>query len=136
MYLEFNTKSSHNEYMAADQKNFQNYLYVDNNGISWTKRGEVGPAAAVDGHATGTNAPTWIDSARMKARRIVYVDSTTFRTISPIFYTSAAFAAVAIGDIVAVHVEGETAAVNYTADRKLGEKQPKRSPARQLADHA
>lgn len=122
--------------MAADQKNFQNYLYVDDNGVSWTKRGEVGPAAAVDGHATGTNAPTWINSARMKTRHIIYQDATTFRTISPIFYTAAAFAAVALGDIVAVHVEGEATAVNYTASKKVAEKQPSRTPARQLADHA
>lgn len=122
--------------MAADQKNFENYLYVDNNGVSWTKRGEVGPAAAVDGHATGTNAPTWIDGPRMKVRKIIYQDPTTFRTISPIFYTSAAFAAVALGDIVAVHVEGNTAAVNYTAAKKVGEKQPSRVPSRKLADHA
>lgn len=122
--------------MAADQRNFQNYLYVDNNGVSWTKRGEVGPAAAVDGHATGTNAPTWRDSPRMKVRRIIYQDATTFRVITPIFYTSAAFAAVALGDIVAVHVEGEVAAVNYAAVKKIGEKQPSRGPSRQLADHA
>jgi hypothetical protein len=122
--------------MAADQKNFQNYLYVDDNGVSWTKRGEVGPAAAVDGHATGTNAPTWTNSARMKVRKIIYQDPTTFRTISPVFYTAAAFAAVALGDIVAVHVEGNTAAVNYSAVKKIAEKQPFRGTARQLADHA
>jgi hypothetical protein len=53
-----------------------------------------------------------------------------------IFYTAAAFAAVALGDIVAFHVEGETATVNYTAVKKEAEKQPSRGPARQLADHA
>ncbi len=122
--------------MAADQRNFENYLYVDDNGTSWTKRGEVGPAAAVDGHATGTDDPVWINSARMKVRTITYVDVTTFRTIRPIFYTAAAFAAVALGDIVAVHVEGETATVNYKADKKNAERQPHRGPARQLVDHA
>ena len=122
--------------MAADQKNFENYLYVDDNGVSWTKRGEVGPAAAVDGHATGTNAPMWINTPRMKTRHIIYQDATTFRTISPIFYTAAQFAAVALGDIVAVHVEGETATVNYTAAKKVAEKQPSRVPSRKLADHA
>jgi hypothetical protein len=122
--------------MVAVQRNFENYLYVDNNGVSWTKRGEIGPAAAVDGHATGTNAPTWTESARMKVRKIIYQDPTTFRTISPIFYTSAAFAAVALGDIVAVSVEGEATAVNYTAAKKIGEKQPSRVPSRKLADHA
>lgn len=122
--------------MAADQRNFQNYLYVDDNGVSWTKRGEQGPATAVDGHATGTNAPTWLDSPRMRVRKIIYQDATTFRTISPIFYTAAAFASVALGDIIAVHVEGNTATVNYAAAKKVAEKQPSRGPARQLADHA
>lgn len=121
--------------MARNQKNFDNFLYVDNNGVSWTKRGEKGGAAdAVDGHATGTNAPTWIDSSRMKVRRIIYQDPTTFRTIDPIFYTSAAFAAVALGDVVAVQVEGLATTVNYAASRKIGEKQPARGPARNLAD--
>lgn len=121
--------------MARNQKNFDNFLYVDNNGVSWTKRGESGGAAtAVDGHATGTAAPTWIDSSRMKVRRIIYKDSVTFRTVDPIFYTSAAFAAVAIGDIIAVPVAGLATTVNYKADRKIGEKQPSRSPSRQLAD--
>lgn len=121
--------------MARNQKNFQNFLYVDNNGVSWTKRGESGGAGtAVDGHAAGTNAPTWIESSRMKVRRIIYQDPVTFRTVDPVFYTAAAWAAVAIGDIVAVQVEGLATTVNYSAIRKLGEKQPSRGPARQLAD--
>jgi hypothetical protein len=121
--------------MARNQKNFQNYLYVDNNGTSWTKRGESGgDAAAVDGHATGTSAPTWTDTSRMKVRRIIYQDPTTFRTVNPIFYTSAAFAAVALGDVIAVAVEGLATTVNYAAVKKVGEKQPSRGPSRQLAD--
>lgn len=121
--------------MARNQKNFQNFLYVDDNGDHWTKRGEDGgDAAAVDGHATGAGDPTWIDSSRMKVRRIVYQDPTTFRTVSPIFYTSAAFAAVSLGDIVAVQVEGLATTVNYGAVKKVAEKQPSRGTARQLAD--
>jgi len=121
--------------MARNQKNFQNFLYVDDNSVDWTKRGEDGgAAAAVDGHATGTGAPTWIDSSRMRVRRIVYQDPVTFRTIDPVFYTAAAFAAVAIGDIVAVQVPGLATTVNYAATKKVAEKQPARGPARQLSD--
>lgn len=121
--------------MARNQKNFQNFLYVDDNGVSWTKRGESGgDATAVDGHATGTNAPTWIDSARMRVRKIVYQDPTTFRTVDPIFYTAAAYAAVALGDILAVQVEGLATTVNYAATKKVPERQPSRGPSRQLAD--
>jgi hypothetical protein len=121
--------------MARNQKNFDNFLYVDDNGVSWTKRGESGgDASAVDGHATGTNAPTWIESSRMKVRRIVYQDPTTFRTVDPIFYTAAAYAAVALGDILAVAVEGLATTVNYNAVKKVPEKQPSRGPSRKLAD--
>lgn len=121
--------------MARNQKNFDNFLYVDDNGVSWTKRGETGGAAtAVDGHATGTNDPTWIDSKRMHVRRIVYQDPTTFRTVDPIFYTAAAYAAVSLGDIIAVQVEGLATTVNYSANKKLAEKQPARGPSRKLAD--
>jgi len=121
--------------MARNQKNFDNFLYVDDNGVDWTKRGESGgDASAVDGHATGTNAPTWIDSSRMKVRRIIYQDPTTFRTVDPIFYTAAAYAAVALGDTLAVQVEGLATTVNYNATKKSPEKQPARGPSRKLAD--
>lgn len=121
--------------MARNQKNFDNFLYVDDNGVSWTKRGESGGAASgVDGHATGTNAPTWIDSSRMRARRIIYQDTVTFRTIDPLFFTAAAFAAVALGATLAVPVEGLATNVTYTAIKKVAEKQPARGVSRKLAD--
>jgi len=121
--------------MARNQKNFENFLYVDDNGVSWTKRGEDGgSAAAVDGHAAGTGAPTWIDSSRMRVRRIVYQDPTTFRTVDPIFYTAAAFAAVDLGDTLAVQVTGLATTVNYTAVKKVAEKQPSRGTSRKLLD--
>lgn len=121
--------------MARNQKNFQNFKYIDDNGVEWTKRGEDGgAAAAVDGHAAGDGDPVWIDTARMKVRRIIYQDPATFRTVNPIFYTAAAFSAVALGDIVAVQVEGLATTVNYAAVKKVAERQPSRGAARQLAD--
>lgn len=121
--------------MARNQKNFDNFLYTDDNAVDWTKRGESGGAAtSVDGHATGTGAPTWIDSARMKARRIIYQDPTTFRTVNPIIYTPTAFAAVDLGDIVAVQVAGLATTVNYAAVKKVAERQPSRGVSRKLAD--
>ena len=121
--------------MARNQKNFDNFLYIDDNDVHWTKRGESGGSAtAVDGHATGENDPTWVDSARMKVRRIIYQDPTTFRTVDPIFYTPTAYAAVALGDIVAVQVEGLATTVNYAAVKKVPERQPSRGPSRKLAD--
>lgn len=121
--------------MARNQKNFENFLYVDDNGVSWTKRGEIGgDATAVDGHATGTGAPVWRDSARMKVRRVIYQDPTTFRTVSPIIYTAAAFTAIALGATLAVQVEGLATTVNYNAIKKQGERQPSRGTSRKLAD--
>jgi hypothetical protein len=121
--------------MARNQKNFQNFLYIDDNDVHWTKRGEDGgDAAAVDGHAAGDGSPTWVDSSRMKVRRVIYQDPTTFRTVNPIIYTPTAFAAIALGDILAVQVEGLATTVNYNAVKKVGERQPSRGAARQLAD--
>ena len=121
--------------MPRNQKNFDNFLYTDDNAVDWTKRGESGgAAAAVDGHATGTGAPTWIDSSRMKVRRVIYQDAVTFRTVDPIIYTPTAYAAISLGDVVAVPVEGLATTVNYTAVKKLPEKQPSRGAARHLAD--
>jgi hypothetical protein len=121
--------------MARNQTNFENFLYVDDNTVDWTKRGEDGgDAAAIDGHAAGTGAPTWIDSARMKVRRIIYQDPTTFRTISPIFYTPTSYAAVDLGDVLAVQVTGLATTVNYAAVKKVPERQPSRGASRQLAD--
>jgi len=121
--------------MARNQKNFQNFLYVDDNATHWTKRGEDGgAAAAVDGHAAHDGSPTWIDSSRMKVRRIIYQDATTFRTVDPIFYTTAAFNLVALGDIIAVQVEGLATTVNYAAVKKVAERQPSRGTSRQLPD--
>lgn len=123
--------------MAADQKNFQNYLYVDDNAVNWTKRGEQDPARnAVDGSATGTGDPTWKDGPRQRARSVIYQDATTFRTKKVTVYTPTAFAAIGLGDTLTFHVEGETTGVTYVAVKKLGEKQPSRGLARQLADHA
>jgi hypothetical protein len=70
----------------------------------------------------------------MHVRKIIYQDPVTFRTIDPIFYTAAAFTTVALGDIVAVQVAGLATTVNYTAVKKVPEKQPSRGSSRQLAD--
>lgn len=121
--------------MARNQKNFDNFLYVDNNAVSWTKRGEAGGAAtAIDGHATGTSAPTWIDGSRMRARRVIAQDATTFRTISFLVYTPTAFTAIDLGDTVAVQVEGLATTVDYLVIKKVDEKQPSRGVSRKLAD--
>lgn len=121
--------------MAGNQKNFDNFLYVDDNGVEWTKRGESGGAAtAIDGHATHNGSPTWYDSSRMKVRRIIFQNAATFRTVDPIFYTAAAFAAVDLGDTITVSVAGVATAADFVAVKKIAEKQPSRGTSRKLAD--
>jgi hypothetical protein len=125
--------------MAADQKNFQLFTYVDDNGVSWNKRGESNTnRSAVDGSSAFGAHPNWgRETRRHSVRKIRYVDGTTFRTIEVIFYTQAAYNAVVVGtDSIAVHVEGNTATVPYTAAKKIPERQPAAQAARQLADHA
>jgi hypothetical protein len=123
--------------MPRNQKNFRYFEYVDDDGTSWNKRGEdAGAATAVDGHAAADPAnPVWEERPHNTVRKIVYMDSTTGRTVKPIFYTSAAYAAVALGDIVAVQVAGLATTVNYAAVQKVAE-QKRGTPnfTRQLAD--
>lgn len=123
--------------MAAQQPNFQLFTYTDDNGVLWNKRGEDGgPAAAVDGHAAFGNHPNWgRETNRHSVRKIIYQDPTTFRRLRAIMYTAAAYAAVALGDVVAVQLQGEAVAVNYNAIKKVPERQPAAAAARQLADH-
>lgn len=126
--------------MAADQKNFKLFTYVDNSGTSWNKRGEDSTVlAAVNGVAASGAHPNWArETRRHSTRKILYVDLTTFRKKYVIFYTAAAAAAVVLGtDVLAFHVEGETGTVNYTATKFIPERQPSASSlSTQLADHA
>lgn len=123
--------------MARNQKNFKYQTYVDDDGTSWNLRAEDGGAAsAVDGHAAAVaTQPVWERKRRNQPRTITYMDSTTGRTIRPVFFTAAAFAGVAKGDIVAVQVAGLATTVNYAAVQKHGEKkQGAPNFTRQLAD--
>jgi hypothetical protein len=125
--------------MAASSRNTALHTYVDDNGMSWNKAGLDGAsnfATAVDGHAAAGAHPVWINTKRRQARTITYQDATTLRTYRPIFYTAATFAAVAIGDIIAVVIPGEVAAVNYAAIKKNPEKQPGSGASRHDAEHA
>lgn len=118
--------------MAQNSINFANFTYVDDDGISWNKRGEDGgPAAAVDGHTAPGANQAWRDRGRrQRARAVVYVDDTdvtggrspTFRKYRAIMYTAAAYAAVALGDSISVPVPGLATSVSYKARDKQGER--------------
>lgn len=125
--------------MPGFAKQFAMQTYVDDSGASWNKRSSVGTgnfAAAVDGHAAAGVHPVWQDSGRRKARHIIYQDATTFRTYRAVMFTTAAYAAVALGDIIAVEIPGEVAAVNYAAIQKVPERSPAVRTARNDPQHA
>lgn len=110
--------------MARNQKNFKYQTYVDDGGTSWNLRAESGGAAsAVDGTAAAVaTQPVWHRTRFNKPRTIRYMDGTTGRTIDPVFFTAAAYTAIALGDTLAVQVAGLATTVNYTAVQKHGEK--------------
>lgn len=125
--------------MAADQRNIGLFTYVDDNAVSWNKRGEQeGVRQAVDGSAAFGAHPNWgRETTRHSVRKIIYQDPTTFRTKTVIFYTNAAWTAVVLGtDTISFPVEGEATAVAYTAKKRVGERQPSAAAPRQLIDHA
>lgn len=124
--------------MAAEQKNFGLFTYVDNGGVSWNKRGELDAVRnAVDGSAAFGAHPYWVESNRHQVRRGLYQDPTTFRTKTIILYTAAAAAALTPGtSTLTFKVEGNTAGVVYTFAGLIPERQPKVKAAQTLADHA
>lgn len=125
--------------MAADQKNIGLFTYIDDNAVSWNKRGEAEAVRqAVDGSSAFGSNPNWgRETTRHSVRKILYQDPTTFRTKSVIFYTAAAWNAIALGtDTISFPVEGEATAVVYTAVKRIPERQPRAAAPRQLADHA
>jgi hypothetical protein len=125
--------------MAADQPNRAYQLYVDDNGAQWNvMAGSGGPMAGLDGHAAfDPTKPVWgRQTKRRHVRSAVFQDPTTFRIVKGVIFTPTAWAALAAGTTVAVHVPGETATVTYTLSDTIPERQPKAKASRQDADHA
>jgi hypothetical protein len=125
--------------MAVEQKQFSLYTYTDNSGQAWNMRGEKDAVRnAVDGNAAAGAHPNWgRDSRRKSRRKIVYQDSTTFRTKTVTFYTAAAFAAITLGtSTLTFFIEGEATGVVYTAAKAISERLPKATAGPNLAEHA
>lgn len=123
--------------MAADQKNFKWYQYIDDSGREWAVRAD---AAWGDNAASGlaafdpTNAPFGPESARHRTRKVMYRDPSTFRTYTQKVGTAAAFAAApATFD---VHVPGIVGLITYNLAAKIGEKLQIAQVARNAIDHA
>ena len=76
------------------------------------KRGEASaPRNAIDGHAVFVGGqPAWgRETRRHHTRKVIFRDSTTFRTKTAIMYTPTAYAAVVLGTTtLAELIEGDT----------------------------
>ena len=125
--------------MALNQANFEVFTYVDRNGTSWNKRGELDAAVnAIDGSSALTaGAPVWpTETRRFHTRHATFYDPTTFRTKRIVVYTAAAFAAIDGTTTLAVTVPGSATPVTYNLSATDDEKQPVGKSTRKLADHA
>lgn len=109
--------------MARNQKNYIYQTYVDDSGTPWNKRGEIGGAGTgIDGTAAlVATQSVWEEKRHNRVRRCVAQDPTTGRKISFIVYTLAAFAAITIGQVIAVQVTGLATTVNYNVVQLEGE---------------
>lgn len=123
--------------MAATQKNFKWYRYVDDSARNWAIRSESdwGDSAASGLAAfNAADPPFGPQTRRHHPRKVIYQDPTTFRTFTGIMGTAAALAgAAATHDVV---IPGEVAAVTYDLAAKVGEKLQIAKTARNAADHA
>lgn len=125
--------------MAADQRNFAYSQYVSDDGntycmkadANWIASGASGSAACT------TQANYGRRTNRRKPRLAIYVDPTTFRTVTEPVFTPTAYAALTVGSSTqSIHVPGETAAVTYTLKAKVGEKVMTTVIGRTDPDHA
>lgn len=125
--------------MAADQRNFGYSQYASDDGTTYCIKADSNQIANSDlGGAACTSQPAYGRATTRRApRKAVYVDSTTFRTVTTPVFTATAYAALTVGtSTVAIHVPGETATVTYTLKKKIGEKIPSTVIGRQDPDHA
>ena len=124
--------------MPIAEPNLGYFQYLDDNGVNWSVRGEIGGAgASVDGHATVSTDPAFGRQTRLRhVRYAEYTDATTFRKYRTIVYTPTAYAAISPGATVTVYIQGDATGITYTLSRKIGEKLPVPGAGRHLADHA
>lgn len=123
--------------MARNQKNFEWFDYLDDNGLHWNVRGESGGAlSGIDGHAPfdATRPVFGAISSHRHPRYAVFHDPTTLRTVKGIIYTPSAYNAIAPGDTVAVQVAGLATTVPYRLLEKLPERLPRARASRNLPD--
>jgi len=124
--------------MPLDQKNFDYYTYVSDDGTSYNIRADE-DWAAVTGHDLAlrvSGQPRFIASKSQRPRKATYVDLTTGRSRSGPIGTATAFAALTIGDTQTFAVSGGATPITYTLVSKVGEKVPGSVTRSHVLDHA
>jgi hypothetical protein len=125
--------------MTADQRNFAYSQYVSDDGNTYCLKADANwVAAGASGGAACTGQANYgRKSTRRRPRFAVYLDGTTFRTVTEPVFTPTAYAALTIGSSTyAIHVPGETATVTYTLKSLVQEKVPTTVLGRPDIDHA
>ena len=126
--------------MAADQRNFAYSQYVSDDGNTYCMKADarwIADTGASGAAACTGQANYGRRSTRRKPRLAIYVDPTTFRTVTEPVFTPTAYAALTVGSSTqAISVPGETATVTYTLKSKVGEKVPTTIIGRTDPDHA
>ena len=127
--------------MAATQRNFNYSQYVSDDGTTYCLKAAqewISAAGNPGGSAACSANPAYgRATVRRSPRKIIYRDSTTFRTVTVPVFTTAAYAALDVGSAtLSVFVPGEAGAVTYTAVKKIAERIPSTVIGRQDPDHA
>lgn len=125
--------------MAAVQRNFNYFAYVSDDGTTYCMKADQDwGSSGASGGAACTGDPAWGRSTtRRMPRKAIFVDPTTFRTVTAPVFTTTAYAALTVGtSTLSVSVPGETAAVTYTLKKKTAERIPSTVIGRQDPDHA
>ena len=120
----------------AVQRNFQWYRYTDDSARHWAIRADQDNGNNASFGMAAFNAadqPWGPQSRRHHPRKVVYADPATFRTVTVIVGTPAAFAAVPA--TLDVTVPGDSVAVTYDLAAKIGEKLQIPKTANNAADH-
>lgn len=124
--------------MPLDQKNFDYFTYVSDDGTSYNLRVDMDWAGVVTHDLSGrvNGQPRFIASKSQRPRMATYVDLTTGRSRTGPIGTATAFAALTIGDTNSFAVSGSGTAVTYTLVSKVGEKIPGSVTRSHVLDHA
>ncbi len=125
--------------MAADQRNFGYSQYVSDDGTTYCLKADANMigTSGLGGAACSGNPAYGRATNRRAPRKAIYVDGTTFRTVTTPVFTATAYAALTVGSsTLAIHVPGETATVTYTLKKKVAERIPSTVIGRTDPDHA